>query len=130
MCDTFSMSAANADGSTVAAVITQALTEADAKPEDVTAIKVHGTASLLNDESEAAGLLQIFSTLPPVFALKPFIGHPLGACGLTELILSWRSLTQADGHLPATPGIGADAKVLGTALNQSPFVIPAWFTFL
>jgi 3-oxoacyl-[acyl-carrier-protein] synthase-1 len=85
---------------------------------------VHGTASLLNDEAEAAGLLQLFPTMPPICALKPFLGHTLGACGLTELILMWRSLTDAQPFLPATPGIGADASVLGLTLQQTA-VVPA-----
>jgi 3-oxoacyl-[acyl-carrier-protein] synthase-1 len=119
LCDTYSMSAANADGSTVAGVIQQALAEAGKPASAITSIKVHGTASLLNDEAEAAGLLQLFPTMPPVCALKPFLGHTLGACGLTELILMWRSLTDAQPFLPATPGIGADASVLGLTLQQT-----------
>lgn len=118
LCDTHSMSAANADGSTVAAVIQAALAEAGLSPSSIGAIKAHGTASLLNDEAESAGLLRLFdaATLPPVCALKPFIGHTLGACGVTELVLFWQALQQ--GFVPATPGIGADPSVLGVALNQ------------
>lgn len=120
LCDTHSMSAANADGSTVAAVIQAALAEAGLSPAAIGAIKAHGTASLLNDEAESAGLLRLFDaeTLPPVCALKPFIGHTLGACGVTELVLFWQALQQ--GFVPATPGIGADSSVLGVALNQQP----------
>lgn len=118
LCDTHSMSAANADGSSVAAVINAALAEAHLPHNAITAIKAHGTASLLNDEAEAAGLLRIFadSPVPPICALKPFIGHTLGACGLTELILFWQAI--ANGFIPATPGIGADPAVLGISLNQ------------
>ncbi len=118
LCDTHSMSAANADGSSVAAVISAALSEANLPHTAIAAIKAHGTASLLNDEAEAAGLLRIFldSDLPPVCALKPFIGHTLGACGLTELILFWQAIT--NGFIPATAGIGADSTVLGISLTQ------------
>jgi 3-oxoacyl-(acyl-carrier-protein) synthase len=116
LCDTHSMSAANADGSTVAAVIIAALAEAGLSHTAITAIKAHGTASLLNDEAEAAGLLRVFTEMPPVCALKPFIGHTLGACGLTELILFWQALSH--GFIPATAGIGADKSVLGISLNQ------------
>lgn len=123
LCDTHSMSAANADGSTVAGVINAALAEAKLSHSDITAIKAHGTASLLNDEAESAGLLRIFghATLPPVCALKPFIGHTLGACGLTELIMFWQAIQH--GFVPATPGIGADPAVLGLALNQQQCAI-------
>ena len=124
LCDTHSMSAANADGSTVAAVIRQALAAAGITPAHIGAIKAHGTASLLNDEAEAAGLLQVFDVLPPVCALKPFIGHTLGACGLTELILMWQAMNARDPFLPATPGIGSDKNELGLALNQSNITPP------
>ncbi|MFO1349014.1 MAG: beta-ketoacyl synthase N-terminal-like domain-containing protein [Pseudomonadales bacterium] len=119
LCDTHSMSAANADGSSVARVIRQALTAAQISPEHIGSVKVHGTASLLNDEAEAAGLLQVFEQMPPVCALKPFLGHTLGACGLSELILMWQALAAKTPFLPATPGIGSDARELGLALNQS-----------
>ncbi len=119
LCDTHSMSAANADGSSVARVIQQAMTEASITPTDIGCLKVHGTASLLNDEAEAAGLLQVFTKVPPVCALKPFLGHTLGACGLTELILMWKSLTASTAFLPATPNIGNDTNELGIALNQT-----------
>jgi 3-oxoacyl-[acyl-carrier-protein] synthase-1 len=118
LCDTHSMSAANADGSSVAAVISAALSEANLQHTAIAAIKAHGTASLLNDEAEAAGLLRVFSrsNLPPVCVLKPFIGHTLGACGLTELILFWQAILH--GFIPATAGIGADSTVLGISLTQ------------
>lgn len=119
LCDTHSMSAANADGSSVARVIRQALAAAQISPERIGSVKVHGTASLLNDEAEAAGLLQVFKQMPPVCALKPFLGHTLGACGLSELILMWQALAADTPFLPATPGIGSDARELGLALNQS-----------
>ncbi len=55
LCDTHSMSAANPDGSTVALVMQRALRSAGLEPSDIVALKAHGTASLLNDEAEAAG---------------------------------------------------------------------------
>lgn len=125
LCDTHSMSAANADGSSVAAVIRQALAEAGISPAQIGAVKAHGTASLLNDEAEAAGLLQVFHTLPPVCALKPFLGHTLGACGLSELILMWQAMTAEIPFLPATPNIGSNASELGLALNQTCITPPS-----
>ncbi len=115
-CDSHSMSAANPDGSSIAAVIGEALDAADLAPGDVTAIKAHGTASLLNDEAEAAGMLAIFDRLPAVCALKPFIGHTLGACGVVELILLCKAIER--GQVPGTPGIAADSNVLGVSLTQ------------
>jgi 3-oxoacyl-[acyl-carrier-protein] synthase-1 len=117
LCDTHSIVAASADGSAVAAVIEQALADAELESSAITAVKAHGTASPSNDESEAAGMLRAFATPPPLCALKPFIGHTLGACGLTELILFYRAVEE--GFLIATPGIGDDPAALGVVLNQT-----------
>lgn len=118
LCDTFSITAANSDGSTVAGVIRDALANAELAKEDITAIKTHGTASLLNDEAESAGLKQVFDEPPPLCAIKPFIGHTFGACGLNELILFCGAIEE--GFLIGTPGIGAEETELGVVLNQAP----------
>ena len=118
LCDTHSMSAANPDGSTVAAVMSQALTAAQLVPQQMSAIKIHGTASMLSDEAEVAGMRRLFADLPPLCAVKPFIGHSLGACGLTELVLFCAAVEQ--GFLIGTPGICAGDSDLGVTLNQQP----------
>ena len=122
ICDTHSISAAHPDGSTIAQVITGALDSASLKPTDITALKVHGTASLLNDEAEATGMKRVFSELPPLCALKPHIGHTLGACGLNELVLFCAAAEQ--GFLIGTPGICASNSDLGVTLNQSSRELP------
>lgn len=121
ICDTHSVSATNPDGSVITQVITDALKSAGLNANDIDAIKVHGTASLLNDEAEAAGMKRVFTTMPRLTAIKPFIGHTLGACGLNELLL----FCAAADHdfLIATPGIGNNHddgdSTLGVSLNQS-----------
>lgn len=122
LCDIYSMSAANPDGSTVAKVIEQALQNAQLTAQDITAIKTHGTASLLNDEAEAAGMRRVFTTMPPLTALKPFIGHTLGACGLNELLLFCAAAERE--FLIATPGIGTGDDKLGVSLNQVRSALP------
>ncbi len=116
LCDTYSITMSNVDGSAIAEVMTRALNNAGVSADEVKVIKVHGTASLANDEAESAGMHAVFSRLPSVCALKPFIGHTLGACGLNELILFYRAIDA--GFLVATPGISADAGDLNVALNQ------------
>jgi 3-oxoacyl-[acyl-carrier-protein] synthase I len=121
-CDTHSISAARVDGTTIANTLRLALQSAKLNANDITAIKVHGTASLSNDEAEAAGMKQMFNQLPAVCALKPRIGHTLGACGLAELALFCGAAEQS--WLPGTPGIAGKeegfAEELGIELNQSP----------
>jgi 3-oxoacyl-[acyl-carrier-protein] synthase-1 len=122
VCDTYGMSAANPDGSTVASVIEQALQRAQLTPVEIAAIKTHGTASMLNDEAEAIGMCRVFEHMPPLTALKPFLGHTLGACGLNELLLFCGAAEQ--GFLIATPGIGIGDDKLGVSLNQQTCALP------
>lgn len=117
MCDTYGVSAANPDGSTVAEVIAGAIEKAGIAPSDIRAVKSHGTASLLNDEAEASGLRRVFGEAsPPVIALKPFIGHTFGACGLAELVMLAASIDA--GFIPGTPGVSPDKGELGVTLVQ------------
>ncbi|WP_233355718.1 beta-ketoacyl synthase N-terminal-like domain-containing protein [Henriciella litoralis] len=115
--DTHSISASNPDGSSIEVVIRKALANSDVEAGSVWAVKSHGTASLLNDEGESAGLTRVFGErLPMVSALKPYIGHTFGASGLCEL--SILSSCLAEGFWPGTPGIGADEAELGISLVQ------------
>lgn len=122
-CDTYGMSTANPDGSTVAAVMLEALARAALDPTDIIAIKAHGTATASGDDAEAAGLLRVFATIPPVCALKPFLGHTLGACGLNELLLFCAAADH--GFLIATPGVGTGDGPSGLRLNQTRSPLPA-----
>jgi 3-oxoacyl-[acyl-carrier-protein] synthase-1 len=98
-------------------VIERALERADVPASRIAAIKVHGTASLHSDEAEAAGMQAVFESVPPIFALKPHLGHTLGACGLNELLLFRAAAAQ--GILPGTPGVASPERSdSGLALNQ------------
>lgn len=116
LCDTHSISAANPDGSSIAEVIERCVRASGVAIDEIAALKMHGTASLLNDEAEAAGLRRTFDATPKLCALKPFIGHTYGACGVVELALFCGLVGR--GRLPATPGICASESDLGIVLNQ------------
>lgn len=91
--DNYSMTAANPDGSVIEQVIRQAINNAGIQPDNIAAIKLHGTASLANDDAEFSGLQRIYGEqIPPVCSLKPMLGHTLGACGSNELVLLQRYL--------------------------------------
>lgn len=87
---------------TIARVIAQALTHAELAPDDITAIKAHGTATVLNDRAESAGLHQAFAELPPTTSLKGAIGHTLGGCGAIETALAIACVEH--GYWPASAG--------------------------
>jgi 3-oxoacyl-[acyl-carrier-protein] synthase I len=117
LCDTYGVTAANPDGSSIAEVLRLALDAAQCGTHEIRAIKAHGTASQLNDEGEAAGIRAVFSELPPITALKPYIGHTLGACGVNEIILLCGAVEH--GFCVANPGICAEEGPLGIALRQT-----------
>lgn len=113
--DNHSLTAAIADGSSIAAVIAAALAETGVEAGAIKGVKAHGTASLMNDEAEAAALKQVFpAALPAVFALKQFCGHTLGASGVLELALAAGCLLR--NRLPSNPSHQFD-PALGVALN-------------
>lgn len=121
--DTHSMTAANPDGSSIEDVIRKALALGNVEPADIRGIKLHGTASLANDDAEFAGLRRIYgANLPPVCALKPMLGHTLGACGSNELVLLARYLLNnqwpkaVDYAIDANLAIGLD-KTYGSAVD-------------
>ncbi|MEX1032719.1 MAG: beta-ketoacyl synthase N-terminal-like domain-containing protein [Cellvibrionaceae bacterium] len=126
LCDTYSMSTTREDGSAVVDVLRRALASSRLTPDAIRAIKCHGTATITGDAAEARGMLTTFDQLPPCTSLKPFVGHTLGACGLTELILFCEAVKA--GFLPGTEGIAADTDGVGFALNQRPMpVVPGHF---
>jgi len=87
-CDTYSLTTTQEDGTHIQQVVKQAFVSAQTSSEQINLIKVHATASFSNDQAEVAALTSLFAPqVPPVFALKPYIGHTLGACGALELAL-------------------------------------------
>ena len=122
-CDAYSVTAANPDGSSVVAVLYQALAQAGADVSAVRAVKAHGTGSGSGDQAEAAGLARVFEELPVLTALKPYIGHTLGACGVVELVLYAGALGR--GQLPATLGFEAPDPALGLRPSITPAAAPA-----
>lgn len=86
-CDTYSLTTTAEDGSKIAEVITKAIALSGINITDIDLIKAHGTASPASDYAEAQALQSLFINKVPALALKPFIGHTLGACGILEIAL-------------------------------------------
>jgi 3-oxoacyl-[acyl-carrier-protein] synthase-1 len=129
MCETHSVTGVDPSGAGIAALIQQVLASTETnphpacqdnkgdesrvyqagtapgfhiKPEQLTAIKAHGTGGAMMDRAEMSAMETVFAdSMPPYFSLKPFIGHTLGGCGLAELILVMASVDR--GFIPATP---------------------------
>ncbi|WP_165311794.1 beta-ketoacyl synthase N-terminal-like domain-containing protein [Vibrio ziniensis] len=113
-CETHSVTGVNPDGSGVAKVINQALDNSGVSSRDIAAIKAHGTASHLSDLAEINGMKSVFDTAPPFFSLKPYIGHTLGSCGTSELVLMMNAIDH--GFIPQTPNFSN----IDPEMNWSP----------
>ena len=112
LCDTHHVTSASPDGSRMLQVMQQALQVSGAKATDLSGIKAHGTGSIDNDAAEAIALAKLCDgKLPPVTAIKRYIGHTLGACAVSELIAI--SACMEKGLFPATAGFSDMDDELG-----------------
>ncbi len=109
-CETHSVTGANPDGVGIAAVMKDALNDANLSRESLQAVKAHGTASALNDEAEINGMKRVFERAPDFFSLKPYIGHTLGSCGSSELLLLMECVDA--GFIPGTPNFTTEDENL------------------
>ncbi|CAN7337575.1 beta-ketoacyl synthase N-terminal-like domain-containing protein [Pseudomonas sp. LjRoot71] len=98
-CDTSSLTTTREDGSHIHWVMQQALRSADCDAEQIDLVKLHGTATSANDEAERNGMHLLYGErMPALSLLKPWLGHTLGACGLSESLLLLKALQS--GPLP------------------------------
>ncbi|HZM75673.1 MAG TPA: beta-ketoacyl synthase N-terminal-like domain-containing protein [Candidatus Limnocylindrales bacterium] len=76
---------------------------ASVAPDAIDLVFAHGTGTILNDDTEARALAEVFAHTrrrPSITALKSLIGHTSGASGLMSLITAVHSLT--GGRIPPT----------------------------
>jgi 3-oxoacyl-[acyl-carrier-protein] synthase-1 len=99
-CDTSSLTTTREDGSHIDWVMRRALQVAGVEAGQIGLAKLHGTATGANDLAENAGMRLLYpESMPPLAVLKPWLGHTLGACGLSESLLLLAALRR--GALPA-----------------------------
>jgi len=97
-CDSINITSVSEDGSEYVDVMKTALQNANITTKDITALKAHATGTHTNDLSEINAISKLFSTNVVFTALKPYIGHTLGACGVVELCIFIKALE--DGFIP------------------------------
>lgn len=85
--DAHHISAPHPEGLGARRAMEQALTRAGIEAQDLAYINLHGTASQLNDQAEAAALHAVTCGLVPCSSTKYLTGHTLGASGMLELCL-------------------------------------------
>lgn len=105
ICDIYSETTSNPSGEPIFRTMDEALKNANVTLKEIDFIKAHATGSENNNISEAnaiALLFEKYGTTTPVTALKPFIGHTLGASGTNEIALTLSCIKE--GFIPPTLG--------------------------
>lgn len=117
VCDNYSETTSNPDGISIAECLNKALQDANLSIEQIDLIKAHATGSLNNNLAEAKGLDLFMQNHPiPICALKPFIGHTLGACGTNEITLLL--LCIKNGFVPSVRGFNHHNELTFTPLQN------------
>ncbi len=114
------------DAASASACIDMALRDAGLKPDAIDYVNAHGTATVANDENEAAALNRSFGSLCAtllVSSTKPVHGHALGAAGAIELVVSVMALREqtAPPSLNAeTPDPQCAVRLVGPKALETP----------
>lgn len=117
-CDPHNIATHAPDGSVVRTTMERACEDGGIPVQALGAIKCHGTGTIHNDACEGAAVRSLFGEhYPPIFSLKPYCGHTMGACGVVELVLCAQSF--AHGTIPATPGFSEPDPEVGIAPTSS-----------
>ena len=74
--------------------ILNAMKEANVSSDDINFISSHGTGTIYNDEMEANAFFLANLHNIPTNSLKGFFGHTLGAAGIIETIMTYKSMLQ------------------------------------
>jgi|AntRauTorckE5430_2_1112549.scaffolds.fasta_scaffold00532_7 3-oxoacyl-[acyl-carrier-protein] synthase-1 len=82
----------------------------------------HGTATILNDDTESVAIAGSGLATVPVFSVKGQLGHTLGTCGVLETIITIRCLKEN----VILPSVGYDAPGTTAAINvlREPIQMP------
>jgi 3-oxoacyl-[acyl-carrier-protein] synthase-1 len=86
--DAYHMSTPHPEGKGAALAMQQALERAGVSADEIDYINLHGTATPANDQAEDIAVVDAFGTQVPCSSTKGFVGHTLGAAGITEAIIS------------------------------------------
>jgi len=89
--DAFHMTSPLPSGESSIRAIREALSDAELAPEQIDYINAHASSTQMNDSTEAMAIKQVFGDHAkrlPVSGTKAYTGHPLGATGAIEAVIS------------------------------------------
>ena len=95
--DAYHLTATHPEGLGAKLVMTNALEDAEMKPEDIDSINVHGTSTPVGDLSEVKAIKEVFGEHAyklNISSTKSMTGHLLGAAGALEAIISVMSVKE------------------------------------
>ena len=102
-CDAFHQTASSENGDGAFLAMSDALSMAGLRPEDIGYVNAHGTGTPDNDISESRAIRRLFKdTVPPVSSTKAFTGHTTSASGSIEAVICILAIRH--GFLPANLG--------------------------
>jgi 3-oxoacyl-[acyl-carrier-protein] synthase II len=115
--DAYNIVAPDPQGTSAVLAIRKALERAGATPGEVEYINAHGTATRLNDPNESFVIKQVFGERAyriPISSSKSYFGHPLGAAGGLEAIVTL--LIMKEGVIAPTSNLhNPDREYVDTA---------------
>ncbi len=112
--DAHHMSTPHPDGLGAELALHDALARAGLRADQVDYINLHGTASLKNDEVEAALIARTFPASTRASSTKGFTGHTLGAAGILEAVFALLAIQH--GLVPGSLGCTTPDAACGPQL--------------
>jgi 3-oxoacyl-[acyl-carrier-protein] synthase II len=117
--DAFHATAPDPGGFGPERAIRAALADAGVLPDEVDHVNAHGTATPLNDISEARMLRRVLGQAPAVTSTKGVTGHALGAAGAIEA--AYTVLAVQHGIIPPTANLDSlDPKIEIDVVSKIP----------
>jgi len=99
-CNSRTITAVSDSGDEFLEVMQNAMELSGVNAADITTLKAHATSSVSNDLAEMNAISRIFDKQLDFTALKPYVGHTLGACGVLELAMMMACVDE--GFVPKT----------------------------
>jgi 3-oxoacyl-[acyl-carrier-protein] synthase II len=121
--DAFHATAPDPTGAGAQRAIRAALADAGVLPDEVDHVNAHGTATLLNDATEARVIRRVLGERPVVTSTKGVTGHALGAAGAIEA--AYTVLAVQHSVVPPTANLdGVDQEVEVDVVAKTPRRLP------
>lgn len=109
--DAHHLTAPDPDGQGLERAVTTALKAAAIRPDQISFINVHGTATRDNDCVEGLVLSRLFGRQAKFLSTKGYTGHTLGAAGVLEASFSLLALEQE--WIPQSAGFSEEDPTIG-----------------